>query len=271
MEGTVSFVENRSKEVKKMTNRRWLTGACMAAAMIMWPSTQAEAQKDDFGVWLDVGIEKKLSSKWSMSAELDFRTRNNSKTLSRWSSFGLNAEYKIVKHLKASAGYMLLYDNNPEELDLKSDKLTPNKWTPSYWHMRHRTHVTLTGSASIGRLGLSLRERWQYTYRPAAEGKRYDIDEATWGDIIGKGKNIWRNRLQMDYDIAHWRLDPFASAETFVDKSGIQKIRYTVGVDYKIKKQHVFSVSYKYQNVNDNEDDTESNSHILGLSYKYKF
>jgi outer membrane autotransporter protein len=49
---------------------------------------------------------------------------------------------------------------------------------------------------------------------------------------------------------------------------GIEKMRYTLGVDYKWRKQHVFGLSYKYQNVRDDED---SNRHILGISYKYKF
>lgn len=254
-----------------MTTNRWLVVVCVALTMLHVAPTPSSAQKDDFGVWIDASVEKKLSKKWSISGELDYRTRNNSRTLSRWSSVGIGAEYKILKHLKASAGYMLLFDNNAEELDMKSDNLTPNKWTPSYWSMRHRTNVSLTGSASIGRLGISLRERWQYTYRPAAEGKRYDIDEDTWKDIKGKGKNVLRSRLQLDYDIAHWKFDPYVNAEMFTAKGGIQKMRYTAGIDYKLQKQHVFSLSYKYQKVENDDDDMENSSHILGLSYKYKF
>ena len=41
--------------------------------------------------------------------------------------------------------------------------------------------------------------------------------------------------------------------------------------DYKIKKQHVFSLTYRYQNVNDSDDDNETNIHMIGLGYKYKF
>ena len=238
--------------------------------MLLATAATSFAQGDDFGVWYELGAEKKLSSKWSIGAEGEFRTRNNSRTADRWSA-GLNAEYKIIKGLKVSAGYTLLYDNNKEEFDLKSDGLRPNKWTPSYWGVRHRTNVSLSGNVDIGRLNIALRERWQYTYRPMAEDKKYDFDNEEWRSVNGKGKNVLRSRLQLSYDIPHWKFDPTASVEMFNDKSGIAKMRYLVGVDYKYQKKHVFGLTYLYQDVNTDDDDNEVNSHIIGLSYKYKF
>ena len=232
-------------------------------------ATMVAAQGDDFGMWYELGVEKKLSPKWNIGAEGEFRTRNNSRTADRWSA-GLSAEYKIVKGLKASAGYTFLYDNNQEKFDLKSDGLRPNKWTPSYWGVRHRFNLSLSGNVDVGRLNIALRERWQYTYRPAATGKKYDFDEEVWKSVKGKGKNVLRSRLQLSYDIPHWKFDPTASVEMFNDKSGIAKMRYQVGVDYKYKKKHVFGLTYRYQNVNDDDDDNELNSHLIGLSYKLK-
>ena len=233
-------------------------------------ATMVAAQGDDFGMWYELGVEKKLSPKWNIGAEGEFRTRNNSRTADRWSA-GLSAEYKIVKGLKASAGYIFLYDNNQEKFDLKSDGLRPNKWTPSYWGVRHRFNLSLSGNVDIGRLNIALRERWQYTYRPEATGKKYDFDEETWKSVKGKGKNVLRSRLQLSYDIPHWKLDPTASVEMFNDKGGIAKMRYQVGIDYKYKKRHVFGLNYRYQDVNSDDDDNEVNSHLIGLSYKYKF
>lgn len=233
-------------------------------------TTMTRAQSSDFGTWYELGAEKKLSKKWSLGVEGEFRTRNNSRTADRWSA-GLNAEYKIIRGLKASAGYTLLYDNNQEELDLKSDGLRPNKWTPSYWGMRHRFNVSLTGNIDWGRLNVSLRERWQYTYRPEAEGKKYDFDDEAWTSVKGKGKNVLRSRLQLSYDIPHWKFDPFANVEMFNTDKGIDKMRYQIGIDYKYQKKHVFSLTYRYQNVNSNDDDNDVNSHMIGLSYKLKF
>ena len=87
----------------------------------------------------------------------------------------------------------------------------------------------------------------------------------------GKGKNVLRSRLQLSYDIPHWKFDPFVNAEMFNDDGGIQKMRYQVGIDYKYKKQHVFALTYRYQNVNNDDDDQDVNSHLIGLSYKFKF
>jgi long-subunit fatty acid transport protein len=232
-------------------------------------SQHATAQGNDFGAWYEIGAEKKLSRQWSLGGEAEFRTRNNMRTADRW-SVSLNAEYKFGKHLKASGGYTLMADNNAEELDLKSDGMTPNKWTPSYWGLRHRFNLSLQGSIKWQRLSLSLRERWQYTYRPEAEDKRYDIDNDVWTNRKGKGKNVLRSRLEAGYDIPNWKFDPYVNAEMFNDKSGISKMRYTIGIEYKWQKKHVFGLSYKYQNVTHDEDDLDANSHIIGLSYKYK-
>lgn len=251
---------------------------CIVSAIVGMALT-ASAQSD-FGMWYELGAEKKLSQQWSLGLEGEFRTRNNSKTADRWSA-GLNAEYKIMKGLKASAGYTFLYDNNQEDLTWKNS--LPNKWTPSYWGVRHRFNVSLSGNIDVGRFNFSLRERWQYTYRPEASDKKYNFswaEDANDVDYIsgykleaksGKGKNVLRSRLQVSYDIPRCKVDPFVNAEMFNDGGGIAKMRYQAGVDYKIKKQHVFSLTYRYQNVNNDDDDNEANSHLIGLGYKYKF
>ena len=223
---------------------------------------------DDFGMWYELGAEKKISKKWSVGIDGEFRTRNNTRTADRWSA-GLSAEYKFFKGLKAAAGYTFLYDNNKEELTWK--KNLPNKWTPSYWGVRHRLFVQLAGSVSAGHFSFSLRERWQYTYRPEAQDKKYDFDEEAWKAVKGKGRNVLRSRLQVEYDIPHWKLDPTASVEMFNAGHGVDKMRYQVGVDYKYRKKHVFALTYRYQTVNDDDDDNEANSHLIGLSYKFKF
>ena len=202
----------------------------------------ANAQGDDFGMWYELGAEKKVSQKWSVGLEGEFRTRNNSKTADRWSA-GVSAEYKILKGLKAAAGYTFLYDNNAEELTWKNN--LPNKWTPSYWGSRHRLFLQVSGSVSAGNFSFSLRERWQYTYRPEAQDKKYNFswdEDANDNDYIsgytmepvkGKGKNMLRSRLQVNYDIPKCKFEPFANVEMFNDKDGIAKMRYQIGIKSK--------------------------------------
>ena len=135
----------------------------------------ALAQKDDFGLDFTLEAQKKLSKQWNLSLEGEYRTRDNTKTSDRW-AFGLSADYKATKWLKASAGYTLLYDNNEKisyfegtddaVLDGDANEGDPKKCA-QYWAVRHRFNVSLTFDKKLfGDFRFSLRERWQYTYRP---------------------------------------------------------------------------------------------------------
>lgn len=262
--------------------------------VIMMLPMKMFAQSDDFGMWFSAGVEKKVSSRWSLGVEGEFRTRDNMKTADRW-SIGIDGGYKVTDWLKASAGYTLLFDHNLKETysyyDDEDDEDEP--WegkvrrhrVANYWGARHRFNVSLTGSVTFGRLKLSLRERWQYTYRPEKTVSRdeymyrYDLEgnlsngypTMTSEDKTydGKGKNVLRSRLMADYNIPHCKVDPFASVEAY-NAWSLQKIRYTVGADWKIGKPHTLTFYYRYQNVRD-DDDEEPNMHIIGLGYKYKF
>lgn len=244
--------------------------AIILLAAVMLLPTVAKAQADDFGMWYSLTAEKKLSKKWSIDVEGDFRTRNDSKTADRW-SIGLDAEYKIAKWLKASAGYTLLYDNNPEKITYDDDG-EYKKWRPSYWGLRHRFAVSLAASVDYGRFSFTLRERWQYTYRPEKTTERYDFSDAQWESkaVKGKGRNVLRSKLKVDYNIPKCKVDPYVDVELF-NAWALQKVRYTVGVDWKLTKKHIFGLTYHYQDVNADDDDNDVDSHIIGLSYKFKF
>lgn len=245
------------------------TLALLAAVSLLAPGT-AMAQGDDIGVWTSVGAEKDFGKKWSVGLEGEFRTRNDSKTADRW-SFGVDGSYKIVKGLKVSAAYTFLYDNNREDISFHDDG-TYNNWRPSYWGVRHRVSVSLAGSVDVGRFKLSLRERWQYTYRPEKVTERYDFDNAWWEDdaVRGKGSNVLRSRFRVEYDVAKCKVDPYADVELF-NAWALQKVRYTVGAEWKIRKKHVVGLSYRFQSANEKDDDNDPDRHVFGISYKFKF
>ncbi len=96
------------------------------------------------GLLMEVGAEKKINRQVSISLEGDIRTRNNFKTMDRW-SIGVGADYKFNKYLKASAGYILLNNNNREKISYNSSG-EKKAWRPSYWGIRHRFNAALTGS-----------------------------------------------------------------------------------------------------------------------------
>ena len=243
----------------------------MAAALATIVSLPIAAQSEG-GLIVGAEAEKKVSKQLSVGVEAEMRSRNDFKTMDRW-KLGIGADYKLTKGLKLSAGYNLLNQNFREDIDLKSSG-SYNHWRPSYWGVKHRFYASLTGQLKLHNgLKLSLRERWQYTYRPEKTVDRWDFDESTWEDKVrkGKGKNLLRSRLQITYDKKHALLTPYASMELY-NAWGIEKIRYTLGTDINLSKQHSLGVFYRFQDMKHvDADDYDPNMHYLGLGYKFKF
>ena len=243
----------------------------IATALLAVMSLTATAQTEG-GLIACAEVEKKVNKQLSVGVEAELRTRNNFKTMDRW-SLGLDASYKFNKWLKADAGYTLLNTNFHEDISYKSSG-NYNNWRPSYWGIRHRVHASLTGTYKFqNNLRLSLRERWQYTYRPEKTVTRWDFDNSCWEDKVrsGKGKNQLRSRLQLEYDKKKALLTPYASVELY-NAWAIEKIRYTVGTDINVAKNHAFNVFYRYQNMkNVEEDEYDPNMHYIGVGYKFKF
>lgn len=254
----------------------------MGWCLIICPLSYSSAQSDDFGLDFSVEAEKKIDKQWSVSLEGELRRRDDAKTNDRW-SIGLGVDYKIAKWVKASAGYSLLYDNtkrisysDQEDVDDGDfDEVGMPKKCAQYWTPRHRFNVSLTFDKKLfGDFRFSLRERWQYTWRPEHTvserwsylDEAYDGKAKTYG---GSGKNVLRSRLQVEYDRKGLSLTPYANVE-FWNAWKLQKTRYTVGLDWKLSKQHAVGAFYYYQKVND-DDDLEPNRHLLGVSYKFKF
>ena len=235
----------------------------MVLAFMLLASVEVKAEGDDFGIWTEVDVEKKVSKKLSLEGGLEMRTRDNVKTVDRWSG-SVGASYKLTDWLKASAGYTLLYDNN-EKWNDKQTKVA------NFWGTRHRFNVSLTGSVDFGNLSVSLRERWQYTYRPEKTVERTKVSNGKVEDKTynGKGKNVWRNRLQLKYKVTSmWR--PYANGETYVAGSGLEKYRLSAGTEIRLSKKHSFDVQYMFQK-SCSDDDDEGNRHILGVGYTFKF
>jgi len=237
----------------------------LCAAFIPTPS-----HADDAGLVLSAEASHKFNKKLSMGIEAEFRSRNDFRTADRV-SLGADVSYKVLPWLKASGGYCLLIDNNREDLTYQDDGVSYNNWRPSYWGVRHRFNVTLTGSYKIQRVEVSLRERWQYTYRRTRVIDNFDFDEGVWEDhnVRGKGKNVLRSRLQAEWDIPKCKFDPFASVE-FHTTDMLEKTRFIAGVAHSIKKTHEFKLYYRFQLTNRHASD-EPNIHMLGMGYTYKF
>ncbi|WP_033149258.1 DUF2490 domain-containing protein [Prevotella sp. P6B1] len=235
-------------------------------------STLPALAQSEGGMVLSAEAEKKINKQLSLNIEAAMRTRNDFKTMDRW-SVGLGASYKLTSWLKADAGYMLLDDNNREKTTYKASGAA-NKWRPSYWGLKHRVYASLTGSYRLGNgIKLSLRERWQYTYRPETTVKRWDYDDEEWEDKVrnGKGKSVLRSRFGISYDKKKALLAPYAHIELY-NAWGIEKVRYTLGTDIKLGGPHTLTAFYRFQDMrNVSADDYDPDMHYLGIGYKFKF
>lgn len=268
----------------------------------------ASAQSDDFGIWTDVGVEKKFSKKLSLEGGVEARFEDNVSKVTR-TGFNLGVTYKPWKFLRFGAGYAFMNDWKDTEINAKYDTdLESGSTTFSGYNIdkdfrrnKHRLYIQAVGKLDVGRFSFSLRERLQYTHYRSDETNsikyRTPLDEESkeFYEMMGRSvytynnqyfgskeevidnkrcKNRYyvRSRFQVVYNIKGLPLEPYASIElsnSLHEGFAVKKYRYTVGADYTIKKTHQFGLAYIYNNGVD--DDNEGDLHAINLSYKFKF
>lgn len=230
-------------------------------SLLLLSCLQCAAQE----LWTSADIKKSFSKHWGVGAEIEYRTHDKLSSTERW-AFGVNGEYKH-SYFKVDAGYKYMINHALEEITKKGNIISP------YWIGRHRVYASLTGKVKLGRFELSLRERYQFTHRLGKWVPKFASDGVTPKDdewITIKDKHILRSRLACDYNIRKSRFTPFATVELY-DNLGenfaIEKVRYTVGSEFKINKKNRVELFYRFiQGVETGAD----NSHVIGVGYSFK-
>ena len=258
---------------------------------LLLASTMAMAQSD-FGVWTSIEGSTKLNKKMELSVEGEYRTQDMSSMTERISG-AVNLSYKdknFLPFLKADVGYTFMYMNYLGETDIKYDfdegREIPKHMNVDapYWTARHRATASFTGSFKWKRFKFSLRERYQYTYRMPSQCARtryyYLASTGQWNynspiymtdEKEAKSDHKLRSRLSVSYDIKKCPFEPYAEVEIYNELDNAfayDKVRYTIGTEYKIDKNNKLKVYYRYQDYADIED---PNVHVLGLSYSFEF
>ena len=243
-------------------NKAFLRFVACVVSLVM---TQA-AVADDFGTWLSVGAETSLGKNWSVGAEAEWRSAERL-------GIDVSVAYKPAKWLKLQGGYVL--QDVRTEGGLTS---TGNYYNSTNWHVRHRFYGDVTGMLKLGRWKLSLRERLTYTTTPSYERNRMCVNAElpNYGiidtkTVDSKQKTVLRTRLAAEYDIRKCALTPYASVEMYNDMS-LQKVRYTIGAEYKINKSNALKMYYLFQNrVTKDDDEPAVDQHVIGASWNIKF
>lgn len=278
-----------------MRNKRILG---MTAALLLCGAA-AQAQDDDFGLWTEINVAKSLPHNLELSFEGEYRMEDHLRKTDRIGGT-LSLGYKATKFMKFKVGYALLCGYNSEE---RKDKYTNDVQDPffyegynlteSYWSLRHRFKADVTFDKKFFKwLKISLRERYQYTYRPEQEVPRLKYRGINLPTASGdyefipspgspesdsdvkheKRTHMLRSRLELQYDKKKCDWKPFVSFEVYNNLGRQMKTdEYKVmcGTEYKISKQHKVSMSYLYNT--DMEAHPYESRHVLILGYSFDF
>lgn len=238
--------------------------ALLTAIMALTATLAAVAQGQDFGMWHEIGVEKRLGSRWTASLLGEVRLIDNTHKVNRW-GIRPSATYRLRPWLTATAGYELFL--------VKSHSLNADGTYNKRGHYtQHQANAALQASYKIGAVRLSLRERWQYDYRPQQTNRqRYDYGRSSWDGeeyvFHGNASHMLRTRLQIDHSIAALRLRPYVSVELF-NAWNIQRARYTAGVDWNAARHSSIRLRYFYDDVHRSAGSTYAyNFHIIALGY----
>ncbi|MBQ8705967.1 MAG: DUF2490 domain-containing protein [Paludibacteraceae bacterium] len=237
--------KEKAERIIKIVN--WVRYIILAVFLTFLFATLSKAQTThDFGIWYSAGMEKKISADWNVGIGTELRTKHRREYIDRW-KLDIHSMYRILRHLKLGAAY---------EFHLKNQ--TTGSGTVSVPH--HRFMADAVPAMSVnGWLHLSLRERYQYTYRMAKD------------DIDARHKHHLRSRMKAVIATARSKWKPFASAEVFNnmrERFTIDEIRLTAGTGYRFSPHHSVNIGYML-NLKRSTDSLDKMLHALTTEYIY--
>ena len=269
----------------------------IAAAFLSLDFQGLKAQTDvdldpEFGGRLSVSVDKKLARGLHVSLEEEIRMDNNFGSFDRFHTT-LGLSYKVNDYLKLGVGYAMINPYSSSNSAFKSS--------------RHRLMLDATGSLRFGDWRLSLRERFQATYRSGDmneyQNPRTALTLKSRLKLSYKGlRRIepyayveLRNTLNApvisaSYDGTNYltgALSQYGDAGWFIDSwTGvyINRVRGSVGFDYRLSKASSIDISLMADRIMDkvvdaNAEGTKLKSYTretgfvgwINIGYSYSF
>ena len=269
----------------------------IAAAFLSLDFQGLKAQTDveldpEFGGRLSVSVDKKLARGLHVSLEEEIRMDNNFSSFDRFHTT-LGLSYKVNDYLKLGVGYAMINPYSSSNSAFKSS--------------RHRLMLDATGSLRFGDWRLSLRERFQATYRSGDmneyQNPRTALTLKSRLKLSYKGlRRIepyayveLRNTLnapviRASYDGTNYltsALSQYGDAGWFIDSwSGVyvNRVRGSVGFDYRLSKASSIDISLMADRIMDkvvdaNAEGTKLKSYTretgfvgwINIGYSYSF
>ncbi len=205
-----------------------------------------QGQVEDFQSWWELELNKKISGRLDLNAEIEQRFKNNSLQYSR-TLLTLSASYDLLDFLRLGGGARTVFVMDREQ----------------QLHARYRLHLDGVGSYDLSGFDLSLRIRLQYGF-----------DDFTVLRYLALNTLVNRNRLKVTHHIFGTRFGWFASAESWHGSTLESQwltfgMRYSAGARFSPNFTSRFSLRYILENefnvVNPRQ------LHVLVLGYTYRF
>ena len=199
-------------------------------------SLQASAQSSsDFGTWSSIQLVKSFGAPYAM-ARVEHRSFDNVQSTECWFTM-VGGGYNFNKWLKGDLSY--------------------EYWSiPSAGNMiQHKAVLCFTETLKREGLAVSLREKWELAYNPAAESF----------------SNTLRTRLRGQYRAPESAFTPYVMYEIFgsMDGKGWVRSLHYAGTEISLGAGHSLDLFYMYH-LYDKAGQTGA-CHLLGLGYTFVF
>ncbi len=247
--------------------RTILTIAALALFLPVFAQGTVNDLESEFGARISAGADYKIVKGLHLTAEGEFRTRDNFSDVGRLSA-GAGLTYKVNDWLKIGGGYVFMAHHK-----------SSGSWTP-----RHRAYADATLSYKTDLWRFSLKERLQYTHKEVnntyqtnpntiALKSRLKVSYRGAGDFTPYGFIELRTVLNDPSCSATWDGSSYTNY-SFTGYNDVYFNRYRLGLgtEWKLSKQHAFDFFILADYCYDKEIDTDSEGETLkSLTYDQTF
>ena len=223
----------------------------------------------DFGARVGVSVDKKIVKGLHVEADGEIRLSDNLSTFGRF-NLGLGVSYKISPVFKIGVGYQFIEKKN----------------SSSEWKPRHRFYADASATLKAGDWRFSLKERLQLTHRDVNNvyqsnpnslmlKSRFKVSYKGFASVTPYGYVEVRNVFNDPRCSATWS----TASQAYTDYSFkgysdayVNRIRGSLGLEWKLSKQHALDFYVLGDYCYDKNIDTNSGgTKLKSLTYDQAF
>jgi hypothetical protein len=220
----------------------------LLAFLAFYSSSQTVVQVRDFETWSSLGARLKVGDRFKIGLHQSLRLYDNSSKIDQYFTH-LSTSFDATKFLEFGVGMRFIRDRD------KDDGIYSNR-------LRFQGDVTFKHDV----------KQFSFAYRARLQSRNELGFTKEEGDFL---RNKFRFKINVKYNIKNWKFDPEFSSEIFRESgryvvSSFEKIRFTLGTDYKIKKFGTLAAYYRIERELTGSYPMTTNIFGLKLTYEFK-